>query len=461
MTPEVISFLSVVAVTSLTLLKLGVGLSTQSLSLVSGALDSALDLVAMFVISLTVRVAGRPADSEYHYGRGKVENFSAFLVSLLPIATSLWIFYEAAQRLLFREVGVEVNVWTFLVVGISVAVSLTFSRLLSTAAKRYGSQVFEAGALNFTTDVWSSTIVAAGLALTRLSHLWAIEMLGLGDAIAAVVVAGLVVRASLRIIRSAVDVLLDRAPRGVAEQLKEVISSVKRVVECKRVRVRRSGSKYFVDATILLDPSLSLARASRLAYEVEKVILRVLPGADVVIDTDPHRSPRRVVDRIRSIAMEEGFSIHGLTVRSVDGGLRVDVHLEVPPDISVEEASELADRFEEKVRSEIPRVEDVNVHLEAIEDEVIKSSERVVSEDLIKRVKDAVESFWMKFPKYEVEVKNYDGESNIYITLYVDGSMPLGKAYEVSSELEDHIIRNVPSIEDVIIEVEPHVPPKK
>jgi len=456
---KTVSVLSVVAVTSLTLMKLGVGLFTQSLSLVSGALDSILDLVAMLVIFLTVRVANRPADYEYHYGRGKVENFSAFLVSLLLMSTSVWIFYEAVQRLFFKDVSVEVNVWAFLVMVVSMVVSYVFSRLLSRTAEIYGSQVFEAGALNFATDIWSSAIVLIGLSLTRLSQLWGVEVIGFGDAVAAMVVAGLVMRASLKISRSAVEVLLDRAPKGVADQLKKVIYTVRGVRECERVRVRRSGNKYFVDVTILLDPSLSLARASRVASEVEKKILKLLPGADVVIDTDPHRSPRRMIDRIRDLAVEEGFSIHGLTVRSINDRLHIDVHLEVPSDVSVEDASEHANRFEEIVKSEIPNVEEVNVHLEALEEDVVKSSESVVSEELVGKVREAVESFSVKFPKYEVEVKNYDGESNIYITIYVDGSMPLGEAYEISSELKDYIIRNLPSVENIIIDVEPY--PKK
>ncbi|MEM2047957.1 MAG: cation transporter dimerization domain-containing protein, partial [Candidatus Jordarchaeales archaeon] len=106
-----------------------------------------------------------------------------------------------------------------------------------------------------------------------------------------------------------------------------------------------------------------------------------------------------------------------------------------------------------------PNVEEVNVHLEALEEDVVKSSESVVSEELVGKVREAVESFSVKFPKYEVEVKNYDGESNIYITIYVDGSMPLGEAYEISSELKDYIIRNLPSVENIIIDVEPY--PKK
>ncbi len=463
--PERLTALSVLAVISLTLLKLGVGLLTQSLSLLSGALDSILDLVAMFVAFLAVRVARQPADVEYHYGHGKVENFSTFMEALLLIATSSWIFYEALQRLLFKKVGVEVNIWAFIVMGVSITVSFLFSRLLSRAAREYNSQVLEAGALNFATDIWSSMIVVVGLALTRAASVWGVDFLRYGDPAAAMVVAGLVFYASLKISKKAVDVLLDRAPKGMAEQLEKLICSVKGVVDCKRVRVRQAGNKFFVDATILLDPLLSLRRASKVASEVEKKILKVLPGADVVIDTDPSRAPRRIVERIRTLALDEGFSIHGLVVRKVNGKLHVDVHLEVPSDISVGEASMMADRFEEMVKREIPRIEEVNIDLDAAEGGILESTERAVGEELVEKVKEAVESFKEslkgEIADYEVEVKNYDGEPNIYLTLYLDDSMPLRDAHDLSSELEDHIVRFLPTVEEIIIEIEPYKQPKR
>lgn len=446
---------SLVVVTSLTLLKLVIGLITQSLSLVSGALDSAVDVVVVIVVFLAVEVAEKPADHDYHYGRGKVENFSAFLVSLLLMASSGWIFYEALQRILFKGIGVEVNLWTFLVAGASIAASVTFYRLFLRAAEFYGSQVFEAGALNFATSVWSSATVVVGLLVTRLSQVLGVKELALGDAAAAMVVAAIVVWVSFKIGRSAVEVLLDKAPRGIAEQLKKAISAVRGVEECRRVRVRRSGNRYFVDATILLKPTLPLARANKVVLEVERIILSVLPGADVVIDTDPHTHSRCVADRIKEIAMENGLSVHGLTVRNVNGRLHVDVHMELPPEVSVEEASRLADTFKDIVKGEIPDVEEVNIHLEALEDDVVKSSESTVSEELLSEVRRAVESFHVKFPRCDVEVKSYDEEPIIYVTIYVDGSMPIGKAYEISSDLKDHIFRNVPLAEDVMIDVRP------
>ena len=108
---------SVLAAVAITSLKAIVGVTTGSLGILSEAMHSALDLVAAVITLVSVRVSDRPADSGHHYGHGKFENFSAFIETGLLALTSLWIVYEAARRLLFRNVEVEPSVAAFLVMA--------------------------------------------------------------------------------------------------------------------------------------------------------------------------------------------------------------------------------------------------------------------------------------------------------------------------------------------------------
>lgn len=120
---------SVAAAVFLTTMKLVVGLLTGSLGILAEAAHSGLDLIAAVVTFLAVRVSGRPPDSEHHYGHGKVENLSALVETLLLLATCVWIIYEAVKRLFFRNVEVDVTYWSFLVMGVSIIVDFTRSRL--------------------------------------------------------------------------------------------------------------------------------------------------------------------------------------------------------------------------------------------------------------------------------------------------------------------------------------------
>ena len=121
---------SVVAAIGLTTFKLIVGLLTNSLGILAEAAHSGLDLVAAAMTYFAVRVSDKPADKEHPFGHGKIENLSALFETLLLLATSGWIIYEAIQRLFFLSVKVEASIWSFIVMGASIVIDYTRSRIL-------------------------------------------------------------------------------------------------------------------------------------------------------------------------------------------------------------------------------------------------------------------------------------------------------------------------------------------
>src|SRR4051794_36993702 len=155
---------SVFAAIGITALKTVVGIATGSLGVLSEAAHSALDLVAAFITFFSVRVADKPADADHQYGHGKVENFSAFIETGLLLLTCVWIVWEAVRRLFFAEVHLTPSIAAFAVMALSMGIDTWRSRRLNRIAKKYGSQALEADALHFSTDVWSSAVVIAGLA---------------------------------------------------------------------------------------------------------------------------------------------------------------------------------------------------------------------------------------------------------------------------------------------------------
>ena len=194
---HMVALSSVLAAVFLTAMKIVVGLLTGSLGILSEAAHSGLDLVAAAVTYFAVRVSGRPPDFEHPYGHGKIENLSALFETLLLLLTCVWIFYEAIQRLFFKNVEVETSIWAFVIMAISIGVDFTRSRALARAAKKYDSQALEADALHFSTDIWSSSVVIAGLGLVWLAENLGIEWLKHADAVAAMGVAVIVFLAQL------------------------------------------------------------------------------------------------------------------------------------------------------------------------------------------------------------------------------------------------------------------------
>jgi cation diffusion facilitator family transporter len=277
---------SVLGALLLTTMKIAVGFTTGSIGIISEAAHSGLDLVAAGVTLWAVRAASVPADREHPYGHGKIEHFSALFETGLLLATCMWIVYESLKRLLFEESHVEVTLWAFLVMFVSIAVDLSRSRALMRVARKYRSQALEADALHFSIDVWSSAVVIAGLAAVWLSNRTGLAWLGKADAVAALGVAGIAALVSLRLGRKAVSDLLDAAPAGLLEQVAHA-ARINGTLSVTQVRVRQSGAQAFADIHISIARNASFERAHAITHAVEDAVRAAVPGIDLVVHADP------------------------------------------------------------------------------------------------------------------------------------------------------------------------------
>jgi cation diffusion facilitator family transporter len=205
---KTVALSSVGAAVGLTSLKIIVALLTGSLGILAGAAHSGLNLVTALMTFFAVRAADHSADTTHH-GHGKVKNLSAFLEAGLLLLTALWIIYQALRHIIYPEEGhVDANIWAFLVMVLAIAVDYTSSRALQRVAHKLGSQALEADALHFNTDIWSSLVVIVGLFIVRLSQSFPLPFwMRLADSFAAVGVSGIIIWASLQLIRETIDAL--------------------------------------------------------------------------------------------------------------------------------------------------------------------------------------------------------------------------------------------------------------
>jgi cation diffusion facilitator family transporter len=283
---------SVIAAVGLTTLKIIVGIMTNSLGVLAEAAHSGLDLVAALVTFFAVRLSDKPADREHQFGHGKIENLSALFETFLLLATCVWIIYESIQRLFFETVEVEASFWAFLVMGISIGVDYSRSRVLYRAARKHNSQALEADALHFSTDIWSSSVVILGLiGLILAENVPTLHFLNKADAIAALLVAGIVIYVSIELGIRTVQGLLDQAPQGLAGKIEKAVEAVPGIFDCHRVRVRSSGPSLFIDLHVYVDPAQSLAEAHQLTRKAVEAVQTVAPKSDVSIHAEPMPQP--------------------------------------------------------------------------------------------------------------------------------------------------------------------------
>lgn len=278
-----VAFLSLIAAFILTSFKMAVGIMTGSLGILSEALHSGLDFIAAGITWISVRISDKPADENHHFGHGKIENLSALIETILLLITCIWIIYEAINRLANKTFEIEVNIWSYVVVIISIIIDISRSRALKRVAKKYNSQALEADALHFSTDIWSSAVVLIGLIGAGIGIL-------IADIIAALIVAIIVVFVSIKLGKKAIDVLLDKAPKETVDKIKTIINQNEHFYSFKNLRVRASGADTFVELTVNVDSQLSMIKAHELAHLAEDAIRKEIDRCEVHIHTEPYQN---------------------------------------------------------------------------------------------------------------------------------------------------------------------------
>lgn len=451
---------SVFAAFFLTGMKLVVGLVTGSLGILAEAAHSGLDLVAAFVTFLAVRVSGRPADLDHPYGHGKIENFSALIETVLLFITCAWIVYEAIRRMFFRSPHINPSLWAFLVMAVSIGIDLSRSRMLYRAARKHSSQALEADALHFSTDIWSSGVVIAGLALVwlgqnvfpRQAHI-----LQKADAVAALGVAFIVIFVSYRLGKSTVDVLLDRAPVGLSQKIREAAGQAQGVMNVSRVRMRRSGPSYFVDMTVEVDRNLSFEQTHRIAEDVEVLVQSIVPGADVVIHTDPREVERETMaKRIRAVAYRNQMPVHNIIMHEVKGRVYVDLHLEVDDHLSLQQAHEMASHIEKDLLEDMPEIEQVNTHLESrgtgVGTGVDVTSDEPALVEMIRRIVGQVRG---ETNCHNIIVRRHGERLSVSLHCNFEKDLSIIEVHNRSSQIEASLKKKIPGLESVLVHAEP------
>ena len=235
---------SVFAATALIGLKLGMGLVTGSLGLLSEAVHSGTDLIAALLTFFAVGVAVRPADTRHQYGHGKAEHLAALGEGAILVIASFAIVWRAIVRLTGNaHAHVHAKWYALVVIGIVIVVDILRTTASSRAARKYSSAALSSNALHFASDLAGSVAVLVGLLFVRAGY-------GNADSVAALFVAVLVLGAAVRLMRRNVDVLMDRAPADAERAARRAIIAIEPAVELRRLRLRQAAGKQFADVVI-------------------------------------------------------------------------------------------------------------------------------------------------------------------------------------------------------------------
>lgn len=469
--------LSVTAAGIVTLLKLITGLLTGSLGMLSEAAHSGIDMIASGITLFSVQVADRPADEDHNYGHGKVESLSAFFETLIMLASCVWIVTEALHRIFFRHhLVLEQSVWPFSVLLFSIAVDFTRSRALGRVAREHRSDALAADSMHFATDMWASFAVMVGIAAAFAGARYHIPALEYADPLAALVVAGIILRVSWRLARETVDALLDATPTTdpithlpiTKEQLRSNLvhdlNAIPGVLSVDRLRTRRSGSNYFADVTLGMPRNLTFQRSEQLTAAATEAVQRHLPGADVVVHTVPTAPMMETVhDRVRAVAARRNLAIHEITVRQLDDGLHVEQHLEVDERMPLRQAHALVTDLESEMRREIPGIISILTHIESEPATIERPSSLEPDRALELRLREVAKRFPEILDIHEVFVTRTharggkDSGEHVQVSCHctLADDLPMARVHAVITALEGEFKLSAPEVDRLLIHPEP------
>lgn len=279
--------------------KLVIGLAIGSVSVLSEAIHSGVDLLAALIALFAVRSSGKPADAEHPFGHGKIENLSGAVEALLIFLAAGWILYEAIGKLIWPE-PIEQPGWGVAVMALSAGLNWLVSATLFKVAKATDSVALQADAWHLRTDVWTSVGVTIGLGL-----IWAAETLLPGrhfhwiDPVVAIIVALLILKAAWNLTLQAGHDLLDaNIPPDEQTWLRHYLEALRDdsaqpdIRGYHKLRTRKSGHMRFVEFHLFVNPQMSVDESHRITQVLKAEIRRRLPSSDVLIHIEPYDPTR-------------------------------------------------------------------------------------------------------------------------------------------------------------------------
>src|SRR6202162_958087 len=492
-----VAAISVFASAGMAVAKFAVGIAIGSLALISEALHSSVDVVATVITWLVVRVSDRPADEEHHYGHGKIESISALGVIAMLYVLAGGILVESWSRLREGAPPPTLSAIPFIVLLVDIAVNFWRARALHRAAHDTKSQALEADALHFASDVLGSIAVIIGLALSGLGYAW-------GDAAAAIGVAVVISLLGLRLARSTVETLLDRAPEGVSEKAAAAIKAVPGVVGIERLRVRMVGPTHFIDAIVQVPRTFPIDRVDEIKRKAQAAVTGALDDADLTFTAVPvardnesvrervmviarnygveeikrkaqaavtgalddadltftavpvARDNESVRERVMVIARNSGLAVHHVTVHDLGGKLTVSIDLEVDGDMALTAAHDIAHELERNIRDEFGEDVEVDTHIEPLEPELPVGTDTAPGR--VEAVKTALSRFAADTAIHDihsVRVRNTDAGEIVNFHCRAAPSMSVIKVHENVDEIERALRRAFPTVKRVISHAEP------
>lgn len=443
------ALVSVFAAGALVVLKLGTGLLTGSLGLVSAGVESSGDVVAAVLTLFAIRMGGRPADTNHPYGHRRAENLAALGEAAILAGGGVVVVVAAVGRLTGGGQTFETHWYVFAVIAVALTVDVSRVLVSLRGAAKYKSAALRSNAFHFAGDMAGSLAVLAGLvAVSGGVHQ--------GDALAALVVAAIIFAAAGRLIVENARVLMDTTPAEAHARAHAAISDLGDDIDLRRLRVRESAGHYFADAVVAVPPGQAAIEGQGIADHIEAAVRRELPDIDVVVHLEPRQEGLTLRDVALAAALAEPLvrDVHDISIYKHGDRNSVSLHLKLEPDVPIAAAHEVAERVEAALQAQ-PGVDDVHTHLEPLERPLVARDETGTPDGSERQRITRLVIDYTGQPPRELRLLHTDGGLVVFVSVVAGAETALPDAHELASRLEDDIREAQPHMADVVVHTEP------
>ena len=422
---------SAVAIASVVIVEVVLGFVVNSLAILSDGLHALLDVITSVLLFVATKEALKPPDEEHTYGHEKFEAIGGLTGGIVLIGVGVLVIYEAVSKLM-QSGGVNTGLGLagFFAIGYTFCIDI-FRMFIFRKAAGSESTTVKAGFYHALADLSSTGIAFLGFGLATVGF-------DQGDSISSIVLGILLSYLSIRLVRSSIMELSDRASKEFVQKIREVVRVHDGILNCRNLKVRKVGSKIFVECSVQVSSLMKLEEAHALASDIENDLAKTFGNVDATIHIEPTEEENKVKQLVEKVATVEGVNeVHDILTVYARGKLYVTLHAYVNPNLSVEDAHEIAEKIENKVHTGIKQVENVTVHVEpyGVEEhgaEINEDKLKDVIDKLAKKVKTSLRL--KRTVTYTAEGKRY-----INIDCCFTKHVPLTEAHEIASQVEKEI----------------------
>ena len=445
-----VALFSLIISVLLVIIKVLVAYFSNSIGVLSEALNNGLDLVTVLITFLAIRIATRPPDKDHTYGHGKYENFSAFLEIIIIFFLSFFIVYRSIQRLITRDFDLRINIYVFLVLVISIIINIIRVYFVGNIARRYDSVAFRSQFLNYSGDIINSVIVILGLIFASRGYY-------LADPIASIVVSLIIIGFGIRLAIRVVRNFLDYIPAEITEKVHKILKNNPEIRTVNGIKIHEVGNIKFINIDIGVDDNVYISQVEKIKKSIKKEVIQEIPEAETMIEIKPAISIENIDCIVKEVLMDQMDlkDIHNIFIYNVGNKIDISAHIELSKLVNLEDSEQLTSRTEDILKEKIKNIRNIYIHIEDAKTDEEWGDVTSRSEKLIERIKKDISSYVSPDTCHKFTVLERNGAYNIAFHCRLAKEMDVKKAHNIITRVENSIKRISKNINEVSIHMEP------